>query len=361
VELVRAPGFSYGGEWVEITEEWIDQRVEDYARVGERGYRSPILREHDFDGAREGKVVELAKEIVEGEPTLAAKLRFVDAEDAAKMRDGRQPYVSVQLADIITDNDDEVDDFVLEVSLVGVPHAMTAETHVLRAASGREIWRAVMPKDAMGREPGDPEYGKERMAEEQSAAEDTEEMSDMERMMKRMGSLEELVAKMAESQMGPPPVERKTTAEEQTDIVKDEEKLALQREVAELRRSAAWAKFEKEFPAGQMVKVSTKAVRALFEVVLKAGDEGNALADALVEGAVEGAAEPTMVVEQGGVYRKGWAKTADSEATVSRVTEAEKYKRCLAKHGGDYTKANEEMAKFWTSPEYIEAQNKQRR
>lgn len=216
-----------------------------------------------------------------------------------------------------------------------------------------------MPKDAMGREPGDPDYGKERMAEEQEAAEATDD-DVMRGMMERMGKLEELVAKMAETQLEPKPVERKTTAEEQVDITKDEEKLALQREVAELRRSAAWSEFQKEFPAGQMVRVTPKAVRALFEVTMKAGEEGGALADALVEGAVEGVEKPTMVIEQGGIHRKGWAKTSDSEANVTFVTEEQKYARALQNHGGDHTKAVAEMAKFWTSPEYIEAQNKKR-
>ena len=70
VELVRAPGFDYGGEWVPIDVEWIDQRIADYTELTSRGYQAPILREHksahEGDGEREGGIPFLFRAVVDG-------------------------------------------------------------------------------------------------------------------------------------------------------------------------------------------------------------------------------------------------------------------------------------------------------
>ena len=338
---MRAPGFDYGGEWVEITEKWIQERIDDYAVMTERGYRSPILREHTPTGEREGDVAMLALEEVGGEPTLVARLDFIDAADAQKMRTGRQKYVSVGLGSIATDVGDVFRDAVLEVSLVGTPHAMTADTHVLRSAqSGRiTIGREQMDDDSPGVE--EPVVEREEVSLQDFMAAANERMARMEKLLvDRMGDHGGKDRAHEDE-----PVDEKKKEEEDTG--------PLVRRIKELERAADWEGFQKRFPAGVHVQVSRKAVKALFECLCAARPEGSALADALVEGVTtktERGAE--LVVDQGGLYSRGWAKGIDAGAEFTPMDEESKYQAVLKRCGGDATKAVEEMAKTWSSVEY---------
>lgn len=374
VELVRAPGFSYGGDWVDIDRDWILQRIADYKEFGSRGYRSPILIEHDTEkGEREGDVGELLLEQVEGVDCLCARLDFFDAADAEKMRNGRTKYVSVGLGSVITDTDQRFNDLVLEVSLVSMPHAMTASTHVLRSASGRVVLRGQdMPKDAEGREPSDPNYSgpAERNVDSEGSGEGVrlgEERIDsaLARMVEGMESLSERMTKMEERMAGgdkkkEEPVEREAEGGDE-----DPEREEMKREIARLRRKDLERTFMEAFPAVGQVKVTAKLQRALFDVMVVNEGLGEKLVAAMKEAhssapAAVDAGPP--VINHGDLYRHSWnqdAGASKSEGGIdfknfTLVDEQAYYERTVKECGGDRVKADEKMAEIYNDPRYHE-------
>lgn len=257
--LVTAePGIIYRGKRITVDQDFMDRQVEQFAKMTELGYETPVLREHEHNGENDGDILDYTQHTYEGREVLLAALALNDPEAETKVKSRRFKYVSPSFKSFEDDRGNKFHLALTEISLVSAPHQKRlGSTHIL---------------------------AKETVMDDKKPEETPEEEgpSMAERVAAMEKSVEDIKAAMAEyfkpKDEEPEEEEPKEEEPEMAQMSETDRRVArLEAELEAEKKRRRFADFRSTFQAGAQVTLSENLIEDLFEMSEKAPKVWNTL------------------------------------------------------------------------------------
>lgn len=128
---IGAPGLHYHGEWIDVDDAWIAERLAHYQLLTAGGYEPPVIREHEPNGERAGSIVALCRYMAPEGPSIAAAVRWALPDAREKIERGEIRYFSPGIMALEHSDSGQILYTIRELSLTSCPHQKGAKTHIL--------------------------------------------------------------------------------------------------------------------------------------------------------------------------------------------------------------------------------------
>lgn len=138
VFCIGAPGLHYHGEWIDVDDAWIDERLAHWGLLTAGGYEPPVIREHEPNGERAGSLVALHRYMAPEGPSLAAAVRWSLPDAKEKIERGEIRYFSPGIMALEHSDTGQILYTIRELSMTSCPHQKGAKTHILAKETQQE-------------------------------------------------------------------------------------------------------------------------------------------------------------------------------------------------------------------------------
>lgn len=138
VFCIGAPGLHYHGEWIDVDDAWIDERLAHWALLTAGGYEPPVIREHEPNGERAGSLVALRRYMAPEGPSIAAAVRWAIPDAREKIERGEIRYFSPGIMALEHSDTGQILYTIRELSMTSCPHQKGAKTHILAKEATQE-------------------------------------------------------------------------------------------------------------------------------------------------------------------------------------------------------------------------------
>lgn len=138
VFCIGAPGLHYHGEWIDVDDAWIAERLAHWSLLTAGGYEPPVIREHEPNGERAGSLVALCRYMAPEGPSIAAAVRWAIPDAREKIERGEIRYFSPGIMALEHSDTGEVLYTIRELSMTSCPHQKGARTHILAKETTQE-------------------------------------------------------------------------------------------------------------------------------------------------------------------------------------------------------------------------------
>lgn len=138
VFCIGAPGLHYHGEWIDVDDAWIDERLAHWKLLTAGGYEPPVIREHEPNGERAGSLVALRRYMAPEGPSIAAAVRWSLPDAREKIERGEIRYFSPGIMALEHSDTGQILYTIRELSMTSCPHQKGAKTHILAKETTQE-------------------------------------------------------------------------------------------------------------------------------------------------------------------------------------------------------------------------------
>lgn len=148
---IGAPGLFYHGEWIDVDDAWIAERLAHWALLTAGGYEPPVIREHEPNGERAGSIVALCRYMAPEGPSIAAAVRWSLPDAREKIERGEIRYFSPGIMALEHSDSGEMLYTIRELSMTSCPHQKGAKTHILAKEAKTDLKENVMDPEQIAK------------------------------------------------------------------------------------------------------------------------------------------------------------------------------------------------------------------
>jgi hypothetical protein len=148
---IGAPGLFYHGDWIDVDDAWIAERLDHFQLLTAGGYEPPVIREHEPNGERAGSIVALCRYMAPEGPSIAAAVRWSLPDAREKIERGEIRYFSPGIMALEHSDSGEVLYTIRELSMTSCPHQKGATTHILAKEAKTDLKENTMDPEQIAK------------------------------------------------------------------------------------------------------------------------------------------------------------------------------------------------------------------
>lgn len=148
---IGAPGLHYHGDWIDVDDAWIAERLDHWTKLTAGGYEPPVIREHEPNGERAGSIVALCRYMAPEGPSIAAAVRWALPDARERIERGEIRYFSPGIMALEHSDSGEILYTIRELSMTSCPHQKGAKTHILAKEAGADLKESAMDPEQIAK------------------------------------------------------------------------------------------------------------------------------------------------------------------------------------------------------------------